>query len=442
MHPPSHHFFQPSPEEYTFVPLPAKAKKRPKKESSGKRDIIQTFRKVAHACMDIHVGDENIIDLSKPAESARNDPLPKAAERDKSNIINLSNDPMPKAAKRSRDIFIPPPLPPALLQISRDLEGADEVELPPSRSYSPNLAEDAYIRLFDNKSKLIRRYDERVQRLVDCMPHLKHLQLCSARMKLGGSITRFEYSTSIENPRSTSRKTFHADAWSGSASRTFAKKLAPKRSGPCHLRVLLVEDIPTDLMRVLGSQYEIDPEAFAAHLFRSGYDSLPCHADLSESRWSTAKIKKSYRSLSWYRPVRLESRVYTWLQTPETLTRLQCDGIKWSETSYERRGKALVERKTKHHVKLNTNTFRQSRPLSTRPFSVPAIWEERATVFISAKKGRPTTSEFLFPRAFADRARYEFKLTGISDCAAGPPSFFHRDRRSRREYVYQRPQNV
>jgi hypothetical protein len=259
----------------------------------------------------------------------------------------------------------------------------------------------------DQSSRPVIDVNEQVQRLVACMPHLKQLQVYSSRNPSGGTITRLEYGKHIELPRQKSRKTFDSKTWSGSASKFLAKKLGQKRGSPCCLRVLLVEDLSMDLMRALGSQYQVDPEAFAAHIATSGHNKLS-YTELSESRWSTAKTKKSYRSIKWFRPVRLGSRVLSWLQNPEDLIKLEGRGIEWAETSYERRGNVLVERKTKHHVKLNTNTFRQTRSLSTRPLdfskdSVPAVWEERATVFLNTEK-QPHTSESLSPNIMNDRS--------------------------------------
>jgi hypothetical protein len=357
-----------------------------------------------------------------------------------------------------------PPLPLSLPKCPRDLGGADEIELPPSRassadpvdwSFVPNgtrigdLGDDQdpndfvgfedhdqygdvpvkparkhYVRdhygldpneLFiheesdqsrevlptkvrkNQSPRPVIDHNKQVQRLVECMPHLKQLQTYSSRAPSGGSITRLEYEGNIKLLRQNSR-TFDSTTWTGSASKFLAEMLGPKRGTPCSLRLLLVEDLSMDLMRALGSQYQVDPEAFAAHIATGGHNKLS-YTDSSESRWSTAKTKKSYRSIKWFRPVRLGSRVLSWLQTPEDLIKLEGRGIEWTETSYERRGSVLVEKKTKHHVKLNTNTFRQTRPLSTRPLdfskdSVPAVWEERATVFLSTEK-QPHTSESL-----------------------------------------------
>jgi hypothetical protein len=345
-----------------------------------------------------------------------------------------------------------PPLPLPPPQYADDFDGADEVELPPSRVSSVGSAghasdpAESYLALSSMAQKRSRitgpanpssvsgsanvvghtssdspqkpakqsggqkqrhggrhtrerqpqHYHEKIQRLVNCMPHLKQLHSYSGRFESVGLITRLEYAKSIEHPRRTSRKTFDSEAWTGNAYKSFAKRLAPNRAQPCSLRLLLVEDLSRDLILVLGSQYAIDPEAFATHISMSGFDRLS-YTDLAESRWITAKMNKSSRSIKWYRPVRLETRVISWLQTPETLAELGGDGTRWSETSYERRDEVLVEKKTKHHVKLNTNTFRQSRPLSTRPHdfskdSVPGVWEERATVFLTTEN-KLNTSE-------------------------------------------------
>ena len=112
-------------------------------------------------------------------------------------------------------------------------------------------------------------HNEQVQRLVECMPHLKQLQTHSSRIPSGASITRLEYGKDIELPRRKSRKTFDSGTWTGSASDSLAKQLGPKSNKPCCLRVLLVEDVSTGLMRALGSQYYVDPKAFAAHLSMS-----------------------------------------------------------------------------------------------------------------------------------------------------------------------------
>jgi hypothetical protein len=207
-----HHSLQPPPGGFTLAPRPGKSRIPSNKGFIAKRGIRKLMGMAEPSSRKGEVSDseEDIIDLPRPVKP----------------VINRSDAP---ARKRSRDNFRSPPLPPALLQRSRDLEGADEVTLPPSPAPSPNHAGDAYKDSRDGKRQVIRHYNERVQQLMDCMPHLKQLQRCSGRMTLGALITRFEYTTSIEHPRSASRKTFYASAWHSRAYRTFAKKLAPKK---------------------------------------------------------------------------------------------------------------------------------------------------------------------------------------------------------------------
>ena len=107
-------------------------------------------------------------------------------------------------------------------------------------------------------------------------------------------------------------------------------------------------------------------------------------------------MRKSYYSLKWYRPVRLEKKLSQWLRSKEDVAKLGGEGLKWSETTYERRGQDVREIKTHHNVTLDSNIFRRSWPLSSDPDGTPggglhAAWEEKASVFITSKEGLRTS---------------------------------------------------
>jgi hypothetical protein len=211
-------------------------------------------------------------------------------------------------------------------------------------------------------------------------------------------IIRLDYKNNIENPRRKSRRTFQNIDWLGPNSKNFAKKLSSGGTSSAFLRVLFVEDFTEVLIDTLGTLYGVDPELFASHMASSGSSTLS-YNDPPPARWSTAKMRKSYYSLKWYRPVRLEKRVSQWLQSPKDLAKLDEEGIEWSETTYERRGQDIYETKTHHCVTLNNNIVRRSWPLSSDPDGGPgnglhAAWEEKASVFITRKEGL-TTSKYL-----------------------------------------------
>ncbi|KAK4557012.1 hypothetical protein LTR86_005993 [Recurvomyces mirabilis] len=235
------------------------------------------------------------------------------------------------------------------------------------------------------------RYTERVTALLHCMPHLKVLQSSGCRHPRGGLVTRMDYYDNINNPRRSKRKTFDHRHWLDASQRMRERAFGPARDPRVYLRVFLVEDLSPELINVLGSTFDVDPELFAEHLNRCGsrdhmYDeTLP-------SRWKTNKMPKSYQSLRWYRPVRQPPEVLSWLQSAEQREKLYSKGVTWSDTTHERFDRTITEKRTSHCVILNTNICRQSWPLSARPLdgssdTVAAAWEERVTVFQSDQNG-------------------------------------------------------
>lgn len=240
-------------------------------------------------------------------------------------------------------------------------------------------------------------YAQRIDSLMSCMPHLKALYSFQRDLETNPVITRLDYKNNIENPRRKSRRVFRSRDWLGPNSKAFAKKLSAGGSSSAFLRVLFIEDLTSALIDTLGTLYGVDPELFASHMSSSGSSNLS-YDDPPPARWSTAKMRKSYYSLKWYRPVRLEKRVSQWLRNPKDLAKLGEDGIEWSETTHERRGQDIYEKKTHHNVTLNNNIFRRSWPLSSDPDGAPgdglhAAWEEKASVFMAPKDGL-TTSEY------------------------------------------------
>lgn len=241
-------------------------------------------------------------------------------------------------------------------------------------------------------------YALHIYSLIPCMPHLEALSSFARNPERGPVITRLDYKHNIDDPRQKSRRTFSDEAWLEHDWKAFAKKLSSGGTSSASLRVLFVEDLTAALINKLGDLYGVDPELFAAHLSSAGGSGLS-YDDLPVARWSTAKMRKSYYSLKWYRAVRLEEKVSQWLRSPKNMAKLDGEGIQWTETTYERRGKAVHETKTHHSVKLDKNIFRRSWPLSSISDGISgsglhAAWEEKASVFMSSKEGL-TTSKWL-----------------------------------------------
>lgn len=191
-------------------------------------------------------------------------------------------------------------------------------------------------------------------------------------------------------------------------------------------RFMLIEDLSASLIETLGAVFEIDPEFFAEHLNRSGYngtdydDALPPH-------WETHGMPKAHTSMKWYRPVQQNPKVTQWMAKPSTIldmvsvNRDEDDtesaervpgSVTWTSTEVDIDGK-YIERL--HQAVISTNIFRRSWSLSTRPASrteasgqlaslmvrdimkeegwkrnaVPTAWEEKASFFHYVKSAVP-----------------------------------------------------
>nr|POE51866.1 hypothetical protein CFP56_26073 [Quercus suber] len=96
------------------------------------------------------------------------------------------------------------------------------------------------------------------------------------------------------------------------------KSIGPENGRHKTAGVLLIEDVSAGLIESLGSVFEIDPESFAEHLNRSGYDGLD-YEDEPSTRWETHGMPKAHTSLKWYRPVQENPKITQWMKDPRSL---------------------------------------------------------------------------------------------------------------------------
>jgi hypothetical protein len=66
-------------------------------------------------------------------------------------------------------------------------------------------------------------------------------------------------------------------------------------------RLITVEDLYPDIIKLLVVTFGVNPEFFESHLSNSGYNNGQ-YNDPSPQLWRTAGMKASYVSLKWYRP--------------------------------------------------------------------------------------------------------------------------------------------
>jgi hypothetical protein len=192
---------------------------------------------------------------------------------------------------------------------------------------------------------------------------------------------------------------------------TGLQELKHNRDGTVASRMVVVEDLCSELIEALGFAFDLDPEFFAEHLNRSGYNSAD-YEDAPPERWRTAHLQKDYASMTWMRPDYQSVTVEELLQTPGTILDRRKESPKaltatakgaaiWQDAELNDKGERN-EQAMKHNSSVDTNIFRQSRLLSTRsvlrsefqdvqgaaqPWNnastssnfVPAAWEERVS---------------------------------------------------------------
>ena len=250
--------------------------------------------------------------------------------------------PMPPPPNSTSPPFPKPGQEPAIIDISELLRPKKAKLKKPQRSGFAEWDAHQIPKLPRHLPGSSSSYSKRVHSLMSCMPHLEALYSFKRDPETSPVITRLEYKNNIENPRRKSRRTFQNRDWLGPNSKNFAKKLSSGGTSSTFLRVLFVEGLTAALIDTLGILYGVDPELFASHMASSGSSNLS-YGDPPPTRWSTAKMRKSYYSLKCYRPVQLEKRVSQWLRSPKDLAKLEEEGIEWSETTHERRGQDIYE---------------------------------------------------------------------------------------------------
>ena len=244
-------------------------------------------------------------------------------------------------------------------------------------------------------------YWQKIEPLIDCLQHLGVMRPEHGRHKDVGAVTCIDYFRGPAEPKVHDRLAVkHLNNH-----RLYAERVSEMKnvSDPEIItRVLLVEDLSPVLIECLGSTFHLDPEFFAEHLNRSGYDGVDYKDDLPV-RWETRTMPKELCPLKWYRPVRQNPRITEWLRNPDAIVERRTvvsgerqqrvpGSIAWYDPEFDTNGKRN-ENRTEHHAVVTTNVFRQSWPLSTRP----------------------TTSEQAFPQSRGARRRSLDFVFNVSD---------------------------
>jgi hypothetical protein len=221
-------------------------------------------------------------------------------------------------------------------------------------------------------------YWENIRPLTRILPHLKTIQPPNGRHQRVGRLKSIDYFNNGMAPQVGI--SLEMGAQFDHDQLVTALRNLKQVGDDVASRTVIVEDLCSELIGALGLAFDLDPEFFAEHLNRSGYNGAD-HEDFSPDRWKTAHLQKDYRSMTWMRPVYQSERMAKLLQTPEAIldTRkgspeaplaMANNAAVWRDAKFNDNGEPDGHA-MKHTPLVDTNIFRQSWLLSGR--SVPRV---------------------------------------------------------------------
>ena len=207
------------------------------------------------------------------------------------------------------------------------------------------------------------------------LPHLNNVLKWSRRKQV--KVECYDYSN---NALSSCRK--FGDDLSTDENVSLHEVLKSYPPEDVQLRLIVAEDLSTELIECLGSSLSISPEAFEEHLLNGGWRNGK-YDDPKSDTWITHDMVKNYTTLRWYRPVRRKlQRPYSASDWENILDPGRCS-MAWTEAVSNDAGRPYDVR---HRMEPLTNIIRRDWSLKTNAESYVAVgdlaaWEERATIW-------------------------------------------------------------
>lgn len=252
-----------------------------------------------------------------------------------------------------------------------------------------------------------RDYWQRIEPLKQFMPHMKGILPPKGRHRLTGRIICVDYLSNGNSRAGITIDMSHVRSQSSQETTTDqVKELRNIEDPSIRSRIILVEDLCSESMEILGTTFELDPEFFAEHLNRSGYEAED-YSETDAERWNTSHLGKDFIAMTWCRPVYQNPLLTDWLRAPRKLLNKDLhrpDGVSsvtWRDPIFTPGGKRNRLAR-EHQLRVDTNIFRRSWSLSAgtaglggqlraaerrskkslnelRSKLVPTAWQERAS---------------------------------------------------------------
>ena len=235
--------------------------------------------------------------------------------------------------------------------------------------------------LHESRVSADKSYASRIETLSLHLPHLNNIRKSSRREEV--SVTCYDYSddmlASVKALFTVIRPSNELQNAEGVSLRRY---LGDVLSDNVQFRLIVANDLSTDLIDCLGTSFSISPEVFEEHLVNSGWQS-GTYNDEEPDTWITREMGKSHTSIRWFRPVkRILQRPYS-TEDRQRLLDASAKPFSWSEAVPNKFGATYD---VTHLTGPATNILRQDWDLradTEATFSAGgfAAWEERATVW-------------------------------------------------------------
>ncbi|KAL8793217.1 MAG: hypothetical protein Q9195_004153 [Heterodermia aff. obscurata] len=265
-------------------------------------------------------------------------------------------------------------------------------------------------------------FAEKVRVLQQCLPHLENIKHPSRRRD--ARIECYDFS------KGSAVSTWHArfrsmlDGFFADDDTPLSRLLGEQPQSCVDLRLIVAEDLSSDLIEQLGSLLDISPEPFEEHLLDSGWRSGVKTKQGADS-WVTQGMHKDYLTVKWYRPVKRQFLRPNKYERVELLDPYRSqEGLKWDEEIKDDRGKLL--HLVRHSARPWSNIFRNewdihAGTIETKNSCKTVAWEEQATIWSRKEDFYRTVLVILDPlptvRHFARGAESALRILGLS-----PPS--------------------
>ena len=227
---------------------------------------------------------------------------------------------------------------------------------------------------------VVKPYASAIETLGLHLPHLTNVRTSSRQKNV--SVTCYDYSDNLIASAKTPSAMQSSNELQTAEGISLQRYLGEVPSNNLQLRLIVTNDLSTDLIECLGTSLSMSPEVYEEHLVNSGWQH-GMDNDQEPDTWITRDMKKTHISVKWYRPVkRVLQRPYS---TSDRLKFLdsRTHGFSWSEIVPGRLGKSHG---VQHVSTPATNIFRRAWDIKTDAevtFSTGgfAAWEERATLW-------------------------------------------------------------